>query len=122
MRSPSSTVNGRLPVVDQDDTDVAAVVRVDGARAVEDRHPVLVREAASGANLRFKSTRQGKCSPVGIRARSPWLKHDGGVEFGPEVEACAVGRAVGGQGVGRVRHHGHHHAFGCHRVAHVPGN
>ena len=89
-----------LPVVDQDDPDVAAVVRVDGARAVEDRHPVLVREAASGAHLRFKSTRQGQVQSGGDQGALAWLKHDGSVEFGPEVEACAVGRAVGGQGWG----------------------
>ena len=50
---------GSFAVIDQDDADLAPVVGVDGARAVEQSDPMLQGQAGTRADLRLIARRQG---------------------------------------------------------------
>ena len=60
MRMPRVISTGSCPRLDRNHADLAAVIGIDSARAVEHRDPVLQRQARARSHLRFITGRQGK--------------------------------------------------------------
>jgi len=54
---PTLNVKDRLAVIDQDDAYNTPISAVDGPRRIEDRYPVLQRQARPGTDLNFVAAR-----------------------------------------------------------------
>ncbi len=74
MRDNGSTTYATLPWFDQDDTDFAAEVRIDGARRVDDADAVLERQARARANLSLVAFRDLEDQPG--RDQPPFARLD----------------------------------------------
>ena len=73
---------GCLSVIDHDDLDFSAVVRVNRPGRIEKRHTVVDGKAAPGAYLRSKPSGKATANPVGTRHLSP-----GGITISPVTAA-----------------------------------
>lgn len=86
-------------MVDQQHAHLAPVIRVDGARRVEDRDAVLEGQPAAGTHLGLGALGEFQEKTGGNQRALTGCDHDGRVEVGAEIHACAVGGGVVGQGV-----------------------
>ncbi len=69
MRMPRFTVKASAAEIDEDHLHLAAIIAVDGARAVEHGDSGRKREARTRPHLRFRAGGQFENDPVGMRAR-----------------------------------------------------
>ena len=90
---------GGLSVVDEQDPDFTAVVRVNGSRAIQDGQAMFEGEATARTDLRFVSIGQLDVQSGGHKASLAGLQDHGSFEAGAQVESGALGRGVCGQGV-----------------------
>ena len=75
MRSPRVEAEGRLAEIDQNDLDLAAIIGIDGAGAVEQGHAMFERQARARADLGLIARGQGdgdsgRDEPPRCRARA----------------------------------------------------
>lgn len=89
--------NRHLAQVDQDHPNLTTVVRVDGARGVQNRQSMFEREPRAWANLPLESMGDLKRKPG--RDQQSIARKEGGrrVERGPKIEPRRRRRGVGGR-------------------------
>ena len=76
MRSPRADRERLAAEIDQQHHDLAAIVGVDGAGAVEHGDAMLEREARARAHLRLVAGGSSSAKPVGTSARAPGAQLD----------------------------------------------
>lgn len=82
-----------LGKIDEDNTNLATVVSVDGTRGVEYGNPLLQSQAATGANLSLVTSRKRNTQTRGNKTTLERMEHDGFIDTCTKINTS---REVGG--------------------------
>src|SRR5262245_24604796 len=96
----AATDHKRLrPEIDQQNLHLAAIVGVEGAGAVQNRHARFQREPRAGANLSLEARGQLNREAGGNKRAGAWRERDRRIRWHGRhhIEACGMLRVIGGK-------------------------
>src|SRR5262245_57792493 len=99
LRDAVSAADGEwiAPVVDEQHHDLAAIIGVDRAGAVEQRHAMLERKSRTRTDLRLVTARQLKCEAGRHQSASARSKLHRLAYGSDQIETCSVLRVASGK-------------------------
>ena len=80
--------------VDQDDTDFATIVGIDGARSIQHGDAMLDGQAAARTHLCLETRRQSHEEPCRNKASFHWPQLDGRLYIRTKIDACRLRRGI----------------------------